>query len=120
MRAYFPGPRAIESTVAIAAASSPPLSRAESRFNAQADSIQRYRITQAVVEVIAHGPYPISFLQNPGRLNFVCPDFMLHSRRTVTKKLDDFLDAEKKSQCGEMHSNVDTASLSWDDWTSKA
>jgi hypothetical protein len=56
MCAYFPGPRAIESTVAIAAASSPPLSRAESRFNAQADSIQRDRITQAVVEVIAHGP----------------------------------------------------------------
>lgn len=124
MRTYFTAPRTIEPP--IAAAPSPSVPRAESRFKAQADSILREKITQAVVEVIAHGPYPISFLQNPAivefltKLNVVRPDFKLHSRRTVTKRLDDFLDTEAKSHNDRILSIVDTVSLSWDEWTSKA
>lgn len=112
--------------VAAAAASSTAIPRAESRYNAHTDNLLREKITAAVVKVIAHGPYPISFLQNPAvaeflvQLGVIRQDFKLHHRKTVTKRLDEFLNAENEKQMSSLIEAVDMVSLSWDEWTSKS
>jgi len=64
----------------------------------------REKLLKATVRVIAHGPYVISMLQNPAMEEFlveldVVPEgFRFPSRRTVTRRLDEFLDEEGSSQ----------------------
>ena len=64
----------------------------QQRFNASRGNRLREKLLQATVKVIAHGPYPICFLQNPAVKAFlieldVCPpDFIFPSTSTVTRR----------------------------------
>ena len=107
------------------AVSGTPNARSDARSNARADERVKENILAAFVEVIAHGPYPISFLQNPAvkqlliKLHVIPENFKLPSRRTVTRRLDDFLNEENLKQNEEIIKLLDVIGLSWDEWTSK-
>ena len=85
----------------------------------------REKLLKAIVRVIAHGPYVISVLQNPVMEEFlveldVVPEgFKFSSRRTVTKRLDEFLDEESASQDSHICEILLNFSGAWDEWSSK-
>jgi len=102
LQRFFPaGAASVESGDVRAAATTP---RSQDRFEASQVARLKEKLLKATVKVIAHGPYPISMLQNPAmeeylvELEMVPGDFKFPSRSTVTKRLDEFLDEEGASQ----------------------
>ena len=89
------------------------------------DEKLKEKILQAIVKVIAHGPFPISMLDNPAiseflkELGIISENFKLPSRRTVTRRLDEFLVAEEKEQTDKVISSLEFYGVAWDEWTSK-
>jgi len=102
LQRFFPAGGASEEGGDVRAAATTP--RSQDRFEASQVARLREKLLKATVKVIAHGPYPIAMLQNPAmeeylvELEVVPGDFKFPSRRTVTKRLDDFLDEEGASQ----------------------
>ena len=83
------------------------------------------KIAQATAEVVAHGPYPISLLQNKAmeeylvRLEVASEGFLFPSRRTVGRRLDELLVEEDKKQTADLVQTLDFYCVGWDEWTSK-
>jgi hypothetical protein len=99
--------------------------RALNRFFSSTDEKLREKLLDCTARVVAHGPYPLNMIQNPAvetylmELGVTHQGFKYPSRRTVTRRTDEFLDKESAVQVAIFVKLVDFFCCGWDEWTSK-
>ena len=99
--------------------------RSAQRFFHSTEYKLREKILECTAKVVAHGPFPLNFIQNPAvesflqELGVTYEGFKYPSRATVTRRVDNFLDHESTEQVCKFVESVDFFCAGWDEWSSK-